>query len=152
MFLQNSNIFRKFTMSDNFFHGPASRIRQFEVLPCSYRAAAYACVTNPPIPSPTGLRYTCGVFLSIFGWWLYGATTATVLQQFPFSSRRGAVRCTGKDCVKNPPIPSPARLRCTYGVFLGNFSGWPYGATTAAVPFFTPQGRRSRHRQVLTFR
>jgi hypothetical protein len=36
-------------------------------------------------------------------------------------------------CVPNPSIPSPARLRCTYGVFLGNFGGWPYGATTAAV-------------------
>jgi hypothetical protein len=67
-------------------------------------------------------------------------------------------RCilTTKASVTNPPIPSPARLQCTYGVFLGNFGGWPYGATTAAelqqFLFFTPQGRRSRHRQLLTFR
>jgi hypothetical protein len=40
---------------------------------------------------------------------------------------------TNKACVTNPSIPSPARLRCTYGVFLGNFGWWPYGATTAAV-------------------
>jgi hypothetical protein len=38
-----------------------------------------------------------------------------------------------KACVTNPLILSPARLRCTYGAFLGNFGGWPYGATTAAV-------------------
>jgi hypothetical protein len=37
-----------------------------------------------------------------------------------------------KACVTNPPIPPLARLPCTYGVFLGNFGGWPYGATTAA--------------------
>jgi hypothetical protein len=45
-------------------------------------------------------------------------------------------------------------LRLGYGVSLGgNVGEWPYGATTAAaIPFFTPQGRRSRHRQVLTFR
>jgi hypothetical protein len=36
-------------------------------------------------------------------------------------------------CFTNQPIPSPARLGCTYGVFLGTFSGWPYGATTTAV-------------------
>jgi hypothetical protein len=61
-----------------------------------------------------------------------------------------------KDRVTNPPIPSPARLRCTYGVFLGNFVGWPYGATTVAVLqqflFSRHRGRRSKHRQVLTFR
>jgi hypothetical protein len=46
-----------------------------------------------------------------------------------------------KSCVTNPPIPSPSKLRCTYGVFLCNFSGWPYDATNAAVlqqfPFHT---------------
>jgi hypothetical protein len=38
-----------------------------------------------------------------------------------------------KICVTNLPIPSPARLRCTCGVFLGNFGGLPFGATTAVV-------------------
>jgi hypothetical protein len=35
-----------------------------------------------------------------------------------------ALRIASKACVTNPPIPSPARLRCTCGVFLGNFGGW----------------------------
>jgi hypothetical protein len=55
-----------------------------------------ACVTNPPIPSPARLRCTCSVFLGNFGEWPHGATSAAVLQQSPFSRRRGAVQGTGK--------------------------------------------------------
>jgi hypothetical protein len=63
-------------------------------------------------------------------------TNGDICGTFLPSNFKPPVRCgkmSGKACVTNPPIPSPTRLRCTYGVFLGNFGGWPFGATTAAV-------------------
>jgi hypothetical protein len=68
----------------------------FDLKDMEYTNLILACVTNPPIPSPATLRCTYGVFLGNFGGWPYGATTATVLQQFLFSRRRGAVQGTGQ--------------------------------------------------------
>jgi hypothetical protein len=59
------------------------------------------------------------------------STAENVNKGRPLSNNSNLVTC--KACVTNPPIPSSARLRCTCGVFLGNFGEWPYGATTAAV-------------------
>jgi hypothetical protein len=85
-------LFRAARVHEQFF----SYLAVVTITGCKFRPMLKACVTNQPIPSPDRLRCTYGVFLGIFGGWPYGATTATVLQQFLFSRRRGAVQGTGK--------------------------------------------------------